>query len=75
MYVFNDLVLVVKVEGEGDKEREYGWRRVGLDGGSFVDAPMDGKYLVKKLFVCGTNDNFHCNFVNSATRDKIFERF
>lgn len=72
MYVFSDLVLVVKVQGEGDREKEYGWKRAGLDGGSFVDAPMDGKYLINKLFICGTNDNFHLNFVNSATRDKVY---
>jgi hypothetical protein len=51
IYVFNDLILVVRVYGE---DKEEGYKKIFLNGQSFVDSPMDGKYLVNRLFVCGT---------------------
>lgn len=50
LYLFNDLVLLARCFGE---EREEGYKKIFLDGHSFVDAPKDGKYLVNKLFICG----------------------
>jgi hypothetical protein len=35
---------------------------------------MDGKYLINKLFICGTKDNLHCRFNSSSTRDKVYEK-
>lgn len=51
IYVFNDLILVVRVYGE---DKEEGYKKIFLDGQSFVDSPMDGKYLINRIFVCGT---------------------
>ena len=35
---------------------------------------MDGKYIINKLFICGIKQNIHCIFINSTTRDKIYEK-
>lgn len=77
MYAFSDMIMVVRVFGEErDKggEREEGFKKIFLDGQSFVEAPMDGKYLINKLFICGNKDNLHCSFLNSSTRDKIYHK-
>lgn len=61
IYVFNDLILSVKYFNQG---KEEGIKKIFLDGSSFVEAPMDGKYLVNKLLVCGKTNNFHASFAN-----------
>lgn len=35
MYIFNDMILVVKI-GDKDKEEGYGYKKIFIDGLSFV---------------------------------------
>ena len=72
IYGFSDMVLVGRIGEDGANGDGDGWRRIYLDGQSFVEAPMDGKYLINKLFLCGTKDSLHCRFNNSAARDKVY---
>lgn len=50
VYFFNDMVLVAKMISD---DKEEGYKKILLDGLSFVESPMDGKYLINKLFICG----------------------
>ncbi len=50
LYVFNDFILVVRLHSD---DREEGYKRIFLDGQSFVNLQMDGKYFINKLFICG----------------------
>ena len=56
-----------------DETREEGFKKIFLDGESFAVAPMDGKYFINKLFICGTKDNIHLNFFSLSTRDRVYE--
>jgi hypothetical protein len=51
IYVFNDLIVVVRVHSY---DREEGYKKIFLNYQSFVDIHMDGKYFINKLFICGT---------------------
>lgn len=44
------MVLVAKMISD---DKEEGYKKILLDGLSFVESPMDGKYLINKLFICG----------------------
>lgn len=70
LYIFNDLIVVAKML---DETREEGFKKIFLDGESFAVAPMDGKYFINKLFICGTKDNIHLNFFSLSTRDRVYE--
>lgn len=71
LYVFNDLILVVKLLND---DREEGYKKIFLDGQSFVNVPMDGKYFASLLFICGNKENLHCHFGDNGTRDKVYEK-
>lgn len=52
LLIFNDLILVLKVN---PNESEEGYKKIFLNGQSFTETSMDGKYFLNKLFICGTN--------------------
>lgn len=68
LYVCNDLIIVTKVYND---EKEEGFMKLFLDAKSFVEAPMDGKYFINKLFICGQKSNIHLNFFTEGSRDKM----
>lgn len=70
LYIFNDLIVVVRMI---DEEREEYYKKIFLDEESYVEAPMDGKYFINKLFICGKEDNIHLNFLNLSTRDRVYQ--
>ena len=53
-------------------EKEECYKKIFLDDESYAEAPMDGKYFINKLFICGKEENIHLNFLNISTRDRIF---
>lgn len=71
IYVFNDLILVVKFYND---EKQEGYKKIFLDTQSFVNVPMDGKYLTNKLFICGTKQNLHINFLSTHTRNRVYDQ-
>ena len=58
---------MISEEVEGEEKKIF------LDEDSYVEAPMDGKYFINKLFICGKEENIHLNFHNIATRDRVYE--
>lgn len=45
------MILISRVHSD---DKEDGYKKIFMNGQSFVEASMDGKYLVNTLFICGT---------------------
>ena len=54
LLIFNDLILVLKMINE-EKQIDEGYKKIFLDGQSFIESSMDGKYFINKLFICGVH--------------------
>ena len=70
LLIFNDLILILKIINE-EKQIEEGYKKIFLNGQCFTEAPMDGKYFINKLFICGIKENLHLNFMSASERDRV----
>lgn len=59
LYAFNDMVLIIKKkEKEGD-DNDQVYKRLRLDGTSYIAYKKHFKYYSNMVFICGVNKTIH----------------